>query len=732
MWTELSTKTPAELHRMGVEPEVVKAMIGSTAKHLGGLDQLEGGTLPAQLGLETVVPGRVYEGSQAQVAKVLGSYRKPGTTIETHAQADGSTRYRVLGPDGSPVELIAKADPAAKATPAAKADPAASHDAPRPATPKVRAPGEAPVVAAGTEVDLYQYADRVPPIPGMLDVVLHGTKDTFYFFRGETKVEVTHGSLALYILRSGQPFERIRLISCETGAHTKGAAQHLANKLGVDVYAPTDKIHIGEDGSLVIGPRPHVPRGTWEKFEPAKSSRRYSLAKEPEAPDLRERLRLWREARADARGGESPDRAADLSRVSEMLAGVDEVVPGKRWAGSSEQIATAVHQAREAGLPVRVVEVGNRYKRWRIENSDGRFLEIDERTPTPEVGTQARRPRPDLTPEARMVLHANAAAELAQIRVTVAPTEHSSRGYLVTRKDGLRMAQLFTDLDGAETIEYANGILVRIASKEWYFEFNDQAHAQMSNRAATADGATGLPESNVGTVEIYGYPGVRHIKGRKLDLESPGKEVEDAGIEDPLVRAGHVAISFDGGKTVYGFTPKPDETQFLDADGEFDVRLVVDALRAGTVIPGQVLPDNAHYDFAAKHAKKGWDTKLTRAVVAFDPAERQAILSRVLQEQVATDTGAHAHGYGFPPKKPTDGTPYQPYKDSRATNGQDFTAACVGNCAKWPELVGMPIPEESGRMQDYMRELKKWEDADAPIAGHRYTQETEGSSDASH
>ena len=56
LWSELSTKNPAELHRMGVEPEVVKAMIGSTRRHLGGIDQLEGGTLPAQLGLETVVP----------------------------------------------------------------------------------------------------------------------------------------------------------------------------------------------------------------------------------------------------------------------------------------------------------------------------------------------------------------------------------------------------------------------------------------------------------------------------------------------------------------------------------------------------------------------------------------------------------------------------------------------------------------------------------------------------
>lgn len=166
LWTELSTKTPAELHRMGVEPEVVKAMIGSTAKHLGGLDQLEGGTLPAQLGLETVVPGRVYEGSEAQVAKVLGSYRKPGVTVESHPQADGGHRYRVVGPDGSPVELIAR--PAAPAAPGersraassstatakpvvAPAGPASATDSPSPAsvpTPKESSAGDVATVTS--------------------------------------------------------------------------------------------------------------------------------------------------------------------------------------------------------------------------------------------------------------------------------------------------------------------------------------------------------------------------------------------------------------------------------------------------------------------------------------------------------------------------------------------------------------------------------------------------------
>ena len=54
------------------------------------------------------------------------------------------------------------------------------------------------------------------------------------------KLEIDHRALAKYIEKSGATYKRIRLISCSTGKHPKGAAQHLANKLGVTVRAPSD------------------------------------------------------------------------------------------------------------------------------------------------------------------------------------------------------------------------------------------------------------------------------------------------------------------------------------------------------------------------------------------------------------------------------------------------------------------------------------------------------------
>lgn len=106
-WQELSTLSPAELHRRGVEPEVVEAMTGNVGRHLNALDQLEGGTLPAQLGLEAVVPGRVFSGPQAKVDAVVASYRRAGSEVTVHAEGDGGYRYHVTGRDGLTVELLA-------------------------------------------------------------------------------------------------------------------------------------------------------------------------------------------------------------------------------------------------------------------------------------------------------------------------------------------------------------------------------------------------------------------------------------------------------------------------------------------------------------------------------------------------------------------------------------------------------------------------------------------------
>lgn len=383
------------------------------------------------------------------------------------------------------------------------------------------------------------------------------------------------------------------------------------------------------------------------------------------------------------------------------LAGVEEVVPGALWAGTGEQIATAIHQARAVGLSVHVFDVGHRHKRWRVQlGEDERILEIQERAPS------GARKAPK---EARALLHAKAARELAEIRVTVASAGgRAGKSYYVTSKDGARMAELFRELDGAEAIEYRKGLLLRDGGEEWYFEFNDQAHAvqDAARAAAIHSGGVGLPPSNVATVELWGFRGGRTIHGRPKTHWTPEeRQFYDAMVNDPadlkhkLLWAGHVGISMDGGKTIYGLTPhKP---QYMS------VTKFENALSANKAFPGVVDDDTMVFNLARDMAEKhGWNTMPERSIVIMDKPEQSAILRQVLEMQGMAPR-EHGLGYEFPLREPENG------KAFRDSNG--FGADCVANCAKFPEKVGVPVPEPTGRMGHYMPELNKWIEGDAPI-----------------
>ena len=136
------------------------------------------------------------------------------------------------------------------------------------------------VVMSGNDTELADAAANIKPLAGYQDVVVHGTVDDFEVVVNGKVVSLDHRSLATYIKKNGGGNKKIRLLSCETGKHAKGAAQHLANKLGVEVMAPNDLLHVFEDGSMVIGPKSDRNTGSWETFTPKKSERRFSAHKE--------------------------------------------------------------------------------------------------------------------------------------------------------------------------------------------------------------------------------------------------------------------------------------------------------------------------------------------------------------------------------------------------------------------------------------------------------------------
>ena len=99
--------------------------------------------------------------------------------------------------------------------------------------------------------------DMVPKKKGYFDFAAHGSSDFIEY--GSRDKQMTARELAR-IIRHNESYngEKIRLLSCSTGAKEKGFAQDLANALGVEVEAPTDilfvyppygRIKIGIDGS---------------------------------------------------------------------------------------------------------------------------------------------------------------------------------------------------------------------------------------------------------------------------------------------------------------------------------------------------------------------------------------------------------------------------------------------------------------------------------------------------
>jgi hypothetical protein len=257
-------------------------------------------TVPMHLvGLEEAVPGALWRGTHAQATEAINAARRMGLDVEASYDTEahrwkvraGSQELNILEHLEANGASHTK-DPAPPALAGEFAEAAGTSEAASRATL-----AEQQLFLAGSDAEIAAYAVNVRPKPDTLDVFVHGTVDDFIVVGPDgAELHVDHRRLALYIEKSGKKFSRVRLISCRTGAHPKGAAQHLANKLHVDVVeAPTDKVHIASDGSMTIGPRPGRDSGRWVDHSPRPAERRFTKAKEPPAERAIDRLHRQRQ-----------------------------------------------------------------------------------------------------------------------------------------------------------------------------------------------------------------------------------------------------------------------------------------------------------------------------------------------------------------------------------------------------------------------------------------------------
>lgn len=160
-------------------------------------------------------------------------------------------------------------------------------------------------------------------------------------------------------------------------------------------------------------------------------------------------------------------------------------------------------------------------------------------------------------------------------------------------------------------------------------------------------------------IEIYGFRGT-------------GKTAEEFIETDPLIYAGHIGISFDRGKTIYGFTPFAPGLSNTEA---------IEVLKQHQSFPGQVLDDTSLFHRAQNLAEQGYRTQVYVQSISVSKADFARIKEQVLNE--LSSGPLPNKRYAFPGPE-----------------------GCF-NCATWPSSHGIPIPESSGNLRLYIEELQK-------------------------
>lgn len=155
--------------------------------------------------------------------------------------------------------------------------------------PKASREGERELVMLlGADAKLRELVRNVPPLPGYIDVVIHGEIDSFIVMRTDVDIRIDQRAFAAYLRKHGLEGHKIRLIACESGKNLKGVAQHLSNQLNVEVLAPTDVVWVGTDGTMIVGGRRQRQTKEWEPFLPKASGKR-STELSPLAAEAREK-----------------------------------------------------------------------------------------------------------------------------------------------------------------------------------------------------------------------------------------------------------------------------------------------------------------------------------------------------------------------------------------------------------------------------------------------------------
>ncbi|WGG52039.1 DUF4150 domain-containing protein [Rugamonas sp. DEMB1] len=209
--------------------------------------------------------------------------------------------------------------------------------------------------------------------------------------------------------------------------------------------------------------------------------------------------------------------------------------------------------------------------------------------------------------------------------------------------------------------------------------------AEVASGVGKVDKATGAAAGSAGDgVKVVGGDGAARVGGSELTVSIFGfrgagstRAILAVDALHPYVVTGHVGYSFDGGATIYGFGPK--------MPGGMSAYEAVQSLKKGGSYPGIITNDTAIFESVAKNPALGRDG-VRQVVIESKIPVSQAQLDSIMaaHEKIGVNSSMDNILYGFPGKN-----------------------SCTFNCATFPSELGIPIPEATGNMRNYMPELEK-------------------------
>jgi hypothetical protein len=213
--------------------------------------------------------------------------------------------------------------------------------------------------------------------------------------------------------------------------------------------------------------------------------------------------------------------------------------------------------------------------------------------------------------------------------------------------------------------------------------------------------STQVEQGGAPEVQIHGYRGIRTIDGQKIKEMDPSdsrvQEAQQVMMTQPLLYSGHVGVSLDKGKTIWGLTPEiPEGMPAATAMGHLFGHTMA--------FPGVVKNDKPVFDQATRyHKEKDYNTEVH---VMNSPVthSRQAELVGQIQQMAGAKPGSHGVYYSFPLRDAEDG---QYYKDAPGPDGTLVSANKQSNCATFPGQLGLELPEASGNLRNYIPALEK-------------------------